>query len=338
MVYNPALDGLRALAVIAVVAYHFGYTSGGFLGVEVFFAISGYLITALLVSEHSRTSRIDLKDFWVRRIRRLMPALGFAVVGVSVLTGLVGEFAFLYDDLLGAVTYSTNWVLIGKDVSYFSSFERPSPLLHLWSLAIEEQFYLVWPVFIAVTLQRFRHSSVALMCVGGAVASTLLMALLYVPFTDPSRLYYGTDTRASGLLIGAAAAFLPKREIPGVVGGWAALGLAALALFISANSPWLFKGGFAVTAVFTCLVILATEYDNFLRKVLSLPLLVWVGVRSYSLYLWHWPVTVFTRAGIDTTLEGLPLLALRCILTVALAELSYTYIEKPLRRKRNTYA
>ncbi|MGH3108103.1 MAG: acyltransferase family protein, partial [Rubrobacter sp.] len=216
MPYRPGLDGLRAFAVIAVLLYHadLAWIPGGFLGVEVFFVISGYLITALLLAEWRLRGRIDLKTFWLRRARRLLPAL--YVLLVATLTFAVvflpGEIAGLRGDVLAALGYVTNWYLIFGQESYFEAVGRPSLLQHLWSLAVEEQFYLIWPPILALGLcigaTRLRRRRVLTVVIFGAVASAMAMALLYVPGVDPSRIYYGTDTRATGLLCGAALAFL----------------------------------------------------------------------------------------------------------------------------------
>ena len=207
--YLPGLDGLRAIAVGMVVLYHAGvaWLPGGFLGVEVFFVISGYLITALLLAERRQLGRIALGTFWFRRARRLFPALSLLLVAVLtfVVLWLPGEVARVRGDALAALGYVTNWYYIFRQLSYFEAVGRPSPLQHLWSLAIEEQFYLLWPPLLILLLPRWprRHILAALVA---AAASTLLMAFLYQPHADPSRVYYGTDTRAAGLLFGSALA------------------------------------------------------------------------------------------------------------------------------------
>src|ERR671913_366524 len=214
--YSPGLDGLRALAVMAVLLYHadLGWIPGGFLGVEVFFVISGYLITALLLSERRHEGSIDLKNFWLRRARRLLPAL-YVLLVVTLAFAVVflpGEVVGLRGDVLAAFGYVTNWFLIFGQESYFEAVGRPSVLQHLWSLAVEEQFYLIWPIVLAVGLgigaTRLRRRRVLIVTLAGAAASAVAMALLYAPGVDPSRIYYGTDTRATGLLVGAALAFL----------------------------------------------------------------------------------------------------------------------------------
>src|ERR687893_4241 len=213
--YMPGLDGLRALAVIAVLLYHAGlsWIPGGFLGVEVFFVISGYLITAMLLAEWRVRGRVDLKAFWLRRARRLLPAL-YLLLLVTLAYPVVflpGEVAGLRNDALAAFGYVTNWYLVFGQESYFEAVGRPSLLKHLWSLAVEEQFYLLWPPVLAVGLsvgaKRWRQRRVLIVALAGAVTSALLMVILYRPEADPSRIYFGTDTRATGLLLGAALAF-----------------------------------------------------------------------------------------------------------------------------------
>src|ERR671916_2581975 len=214
--YSPGLDGLRALAVIAVLLYHaeLPFIPGGFLGVEVFFVISGYLITALLLAEWQKRGRIDLKTFWIRRARRLLPAL-YVLLVVCLAYAVVflpGEVAGLRGDVVAAFGYVTNWYLIFGQESYFEAVGRPSLLKHLWSLAVEGQFYLIWPPVLAFGLAigatRPRRRRTLILGLAGAVASAVAMALLYQPGVDPSRIYFGTDTRANGLLCGAALGFM----------------------------------------------------------------------------------------------------------------------------------
>jgi peptidoglycan/LPS O-acetylase OafA/YrhL len=214
--YLPGLDGLRALAVIVVLLYHadLPWLPGGFLGVEVFFVISSYLITALLVAEWRQHGRIDLKAFWFRRARRLLLAL-YLLLAVTLAYAVVflpEEVTGLRSDVIAALGYVTNWYLVFGHESYFEAIGRPSLLKHLWSLAVEEQFYLLWPPVLAVGLsmgaRRWRERRVLLVALSGAAASAVLMGALYRPEADPSRLYFGTDTRATGLLMGAALALV----------------------------------------------------------------------------------------------------------------------------------
>ncbi len=370
----PGLDGLRALAVVAVLLYHAGlaWIPGGFLGVEVFFVISGYLITALLVTEWRQRGRINLKTFWLRRARRLLPAL-YLVVAATLAYAVVflpGEVAGLRGDALSAFGYFTNWYLIFGNESYFEAMGRPSLLRHLWSLAVEEQFYLLWPPVVAfgasLGAQRWRLRRLMFVSLAVAGVSALAMALMYVPEIDPSRIYYGTDTRAAGLLIGAALAFVwrpgervsregcvrlgrPRRVPSGgrlrrrwgwtlpalldVVGLAALGGLVFFCLRLDEFQPALYRGGFAAVSLTTAALILALAHPHARvgRFVLGWRPLRWVGERSYGIYLWHWPVFMVTRPGLDVPLEGPKLLALRLAVTLLLAHLSYRYVEQPVR-------
>jgi peptidoglycan/LPS O-acetylase OafA/YrhL len=369
--YSPGLDGLRAFAVIAVLLYHadLAWIPGGFLGVEVFFVISGYLITALLLTEWRQRGRIDLKTFWLRRARRLLPALYVLLVVILAfaVVFLPGEVAGLRGDVLAAFGYVTNWYLIFGQESYFEAVGRPSLLQHLWSLAVEEQFYLIWPPILALGLcigaTRLRRRRVLTVALFGAVASAVTMALLYVPGVDPSRIYYGTDTRATGLLCGAALAFLwspgdkyrpsetRHHRLPGRsrfrrrwgwtapllldVVGFAALGaLVWFCLNLGEFQPFLYCGGLALVGLATTATIMALVHPHALigSRFLGSAPLRWVGVRSYGIYLWHWPVFMVTRPDLDVPIDGLPLLTLRLTATVVLADLSYRYIETPIRR------
>lgn len=360
--YLPGLDGLRAVSVLAVMLYHAapGWLPGGFLGVEVFFVISGYLITSLLLSEHASRGRISLRSFWFRRARRLLPALFLLLAAVAFLAATFyrEEAAELRAQLVAALTYSTNWFQIAAGQSYFASVERPSPLQHLWSLAIEEQFYLVWPVLLVVVLGAARRTRrgldrvrpavpgwVLALIGAGAGASALLMAHLYRPALDPSRVYYGTDTRAQGLLLGALLAFVwqppgrraervrrpaPVDDAIGLVG---LLGLAWAFLRFAESDRFVFRGGLTLVSVLSVLAIIGVVNPSTLlaRHALGNRLLAAVGRRSYALYLWHWPIYVFTRPGLDLPLSRGTALALRFALTFAAAEVSYRYVEVPIR-------
>jgi peptidoglycan/LPS O-acetylase OafA/YrhL len=373
----PGLDGLRALAVIAVLLYHadLAWIPGGFLGVEVFFVLSGYLITALLLAEWRQHGRIDLKGFWFRRARRLLPALYLLLVvtlAYAVLF-LPDEVARLRGDVAAAIGYVTNWYLILGHQSYFEEMGRPSLLKHLWSLAVEEQFYLLWPPVLTVAISlgaaRWRERRGLFIALAGAATSAALMAILYQPDVDPSRIYYGTDTRATGLLIGSALAFLwaPGRagETPAppttrahrllhirrrgqlrrrwgwtvpllldVVGLAALGGLVLFCLRLGEFDPFLYQGGLASVGLVTAAVIAVVAHPSTRlgSVVLGWGPLRWLGVRSYGIYLWHWPVFMVTRPQLDVPLTGLPLLGLRLAATVLLAHLSYRYVEKPIRQ------
>ncbi len=366
------LDGLRAIAVLAVVVYHAGIggLSGGFLGVEVFFVISGFLITALLLAEHRLTGRIDPIAFWLRRARRLLPALFFLLAVCLAFAVLVvpDEIAQLRSDALAALAYVTNWHLIAGEQSYFESIGRPSLFIHLWSLAIEEQFYLFWPIALAVLLLAGRRVALALTLLGAA-ASAVWMALQFDPSLDPSRIYYGTDTRLTGLLLGAALAFvwvptasslpsassarLSRRKrrrllaAAAAAGRWgdvrlgraldlvgvaALVGLAAFFVGADAFEPFLYQGGLALLALVTVALIAAVVHPRArIGRAVDLDPMRWIGTRSYSIYLWHWPIFALSRPELDLPIGPLPALVLRLVLTAGLAEVSYRFVETPVR-------
>jgi peptidoglycan/LPS O-acetylase OafA/YrhL len=354
----PALDGIRAVAVVGVLAFHGGvsWATGGFLGVDAFFVLSGYLITALLLAEWTRSGgRIDLAAFWGRRARRLLPALLLVVTAVAVGARALlppEEVRLLRGDGIAALLYVANWRMIFRGGDYFSDTAAPSPLEHTWSLGIEEQFYLVWPLVLALVL--FRRSAartsvrtrlwalVAVCCVGAA-ASTAALATTYSA-ADPGRAYYGTDTRGAAILVGAALAALLALRPPGPVrAGWRRVGLGALAAVGAAGFAWaathlsgtdevLYHGGMAATALAVVAVIahVALVPSGWSARLLSLPPLPQLGRISYGVYLWHWPV--FIAANADRTgIEGLTLFAVRCVLTVGIATVSYVLVERPVQ-------
>jgi peptidoglycan/LPS O-acetylase OafA/YrhL len=347
--YLPGLDGIRAIAVLAVIAYHlnFGWASGGLLGVQVFFVLSGYLITDLLVAEYRRHQGIVLKQFWLRRARRLLPALFvvlFVTVGWATLFDRV-QLTALRSDLPSSIFYFSNWWFIFHHVSYFARFGPPSPLGHLWSLSIEEQFYLIWPLLVLAALRWIRSKqTIILLTLGVAAVSAVEMGLLYAatPNADPTRVYDGTDTRAFALLIGAALAFgLPRNRTfapitPGatrvlnVVGAVGLVGIFVMFWRTNQYDSFLYEGGMVLLAVLTAMVIGVTVHPGSrLQTVLGWEPLRWVGERSYAIYLWHYPVIVLT-----TPLNARPS-ALRATLqigvTFVLAALSWRYIEEPVR-------
>ncbi len=347
--YLPALDGLRAIAVVAVMIYHAdeGWLQGGYLGVEVFFAISGYLITALLITEYERTGTIDLVGFWKRRARRLLPALGALLGGVAVLALFTARDALadLTGQAVAALAYVMNWSLILTEQSYFESFGRPPLLQHLWSLAIEEQFYLLFPlIFIGGRRLMGRRATLGLVVLA-AVASTTFMWSAFDPTVDPSRLYYGTDSRAAGILVGVALAMVwrpwssmgPVRTaaIPDLV-GLVGMGVLLTQFWVlGAYQPRLYQGGFLLIAIATCAVVGAVVTPgSLLATPLSWKPLRWIGARSYGLYLWHWPLFMVLRPGVDTIVGDPWLTLVRIGATVAIAEISYTYVEQPIREGR----
>ena len=362
---QPGLDGLRAVAVVAVLLWHaeVGVVRGGFLGVESFFVVSGYLITALLWSERSTTGRTSLAGFWLRRARRLLPALYLLllVVLVALVVGWWDLVARARGDAIAAAVYVSNWYQLASERSYFAETGQASPFKHLWSLAVEEQFYLIWPLLFLALLALWRGDrvKVAATVAGLAAASGLAMALAFalredpspgVPY-DPSRLYYGLDTRAGGLLLGCALALLwrpwerspdavPMVEVGRRLPSWAAdlAGLGGGALLVlcfwrlGEGSPLVYLGGLQLVALTTSLVIVgATRPGSLTGRVLGARPLVAIGRRSYSLYLWHWPVYVVTRPELDLPWSSGPTLVLRLALSAGLAELSYRYVEVPVR-------
>jgi peptidoglycan/LPS O-acetylase OafA/YrhL len=345
----PGVDGLRALAVAAVVAYHAGagWLPGGFLGVDVFFVISGYLITSLLLAEHRASGSIDLVRFWMRRARRLLPALVvmIAVVLAAMLVLHHDEVGRLRGAVVSSLLYVGNWYLVFADQSYFAEFGRPPVFRHLWSLAVEEQFYLLWPPVLALGLVAIGRKRLLLVVATGIAAATALAWALFDPLVDPSRIYYGTDTRGGGLLVGVALAFVwpasrlgrATREgtppVLDVVGVAALAGLIGLMAWLGEFDPRLYQGGFLMVAVTTAVLLAVVAHPGSrVGRAFAWGPLVWIGVRSYGIYLWHWPVLVLTRAHHDVPFGGPGLVTLQVALTVGIAALSYRYVETPFRR------
>jgi peptidoglycan/LPS O-acetylase OafA/YrhL len=354
--YRPALDGIRAIAVLAVIAYHLGYgrARGGFLGVDVFFVLSGYLITSLLLAEQARTGAIDFVAFWFRRARRLLPALFLMLIAVAFWVGISTapfELEMRREDIIWTLFYGANWHFIATGQDYFAQFTSASPLLHTWSLAIEEQFYIAWPLIVAAALWlgRRRPAVVAAVCLVGIAVSVAVMALLYDP-GDPSRAYYGTDARMHELLVGALLGVLldaysgspvirmARRVAPAMA---MTAGLALLLTFtLLSDSDLIYYRGLSLgVAVAAAALIFGVETApaGLPARLLSLAPAAWVGRISYGLYLWHWPVilAVTTAWGpfrlipqsLGTNLE-------RVALTFAVATCSFYLLEQPIRRGR----
>ena len=363
--YFPALDGIRALAVIAVVLYHLGGTlmPGGFLGVTVFFVISGYIITTLLLHEYASTERIDLKAFWVRRIRRLLPAVLALIAGTAALCTVFNHVMLtkMRPDIIPSVFFVNNWWQIAHNVSYFSALGDPSPLTHFWSLAIEEQFYLVWPVVLLVLMgTRMRKRTVRRGVLLAAAASAIAMVVLYNPAQDPSRLYYGTDTRAFSLLLGVWLAFIPRSQMtprhlmnflfpkrfakqpardPNVparsldlIGGVGLIGLMALFFLSNGYTSFQYRGGMLLCSLFTLMLIAAAvQPTGFFERILAVKPLVWIGKRSYSIYLWHYPLLLLMNPASDLTQDPWWQTLTQLAIVLAAAELSYRFVETPFR-------
>ncbi|MEZ5183097.1 MAG: acyltransferase family protein [Acidimicrobiales bacterium] len=356
----PALDGLRGAAVAAVLAYHLDHLAGGYLGVDLFFVLSGFLITSLLLAERAGQGRVVLADFWARRARRLLPALLLFLLGVAAFAQWIArpvDLDAIRGDALATLLYVANWHDIAQGQSYWDISLAPSPLQHTWSLAIEEQFYVLWPLAFAwlaavATRRRAAAERVVLVVAGvGAALSAALLVGLHAAGASDSRLYQGTDTRAAALLLGAAlAAWHRSRPVGGerevararAVGGVAALALGALWIGLDGTSPWLYRGGLAVASVLATVVIAAVVRGGGpLARALSVAPLRFLGTISYGLYLWHWLVfqAVDARNGRlpllgDRVLDGIALDGLKLGLSFALALASFWLVEQPIRRSR----
>ena len=355
----PGLDGLRGIAVLAVIIYHADVSMlvGGFLGVDVFFVLSGFLITALLIDELTHTNTVDRARFYMRRIRRLMPAL-FLVLFFSVLVSGLFVLDAAYHvrrDLPWAVTFVLNWSYLFFEQSYFVNISRPPLLQHLWSLSVEEQFYVIWPILL-VALYKVKIGNIAprvkifTASIVLALASTAWMVHLSVsngfPIpNDPSRVYFGTDTHAMGLLIGcAAAAFwrpdrLNERLTPDratAMNGLGVLSIAGLAyffLYVSELNEFLYRGGFLVLSILTAILVVVAAHPGLkFGSRLGNPVLKWFGDRSYGIYLWHWPIFVLMRSGIDIQWPEPVAFVAKIAIVLVIADLSYRFVEMPIRQ------
>ncbi len=372
--YIPALDGIRGVAIIVIMGYHGGVflTSGGFYSLDTFFALSGFLITSLLISEWQRSTTIRLGRFWARRARRLLPAMLVMLLGVALFAAFLvpaGTYPTLRGDAYSALFYFANWHFIANGSNYFNQTALTSPLTHTWSLAVEEQFYLIWPLVVLGVFKLWRSTRALLaVCITGALASAIEMALLYSP-GDVDRLYYGTDTRAQSLLVGAALAaslslWADHRRRAGALpalidraarqlGGdpaWAAqtvrgraaalaVGVAGVALsallwtLVTYNDAFAYRGGFLLAALATTAVLFSVvcAQRSILARCLSVTPLRYVGRISYGMYLWHFPLFIFIDNA-RTGLTGYPLFAVRVALTLAVASASFYVIERPIRQ------
>ncbi len=348
--YMVGLDSLRGLAILGVILYHinFNWMPGGFLGVTVFFVLSGYLITDILAMEWKRNKRIDLKKFWLSRARRLLP--GMLVMLVMTLAWITIFHSSLLEkmrgDSLAALFYVSNWWYIYHKLSYFDNFNQISPLNHFWSLAVEEQFYVVWPFIISLGLYYIKKQSrmILLICLG-AFASALAMAILYEPGVDPSRIYYGTDTRAFSLLIGAVLALvwpsnrlankiIPKaRFILDVVGGIALIIILAMFWKTNQYDPFLYKGGMVLLSIATALLVANLAHPaSRIAQFLRFRPLRWVGIRSYGIYLWHYPILTLTTPKVNAGDFSIIRAILQFLLIILIAQISWKFIEKPIRQ------
>jgi peptidoglycan/LPS O-acetylase OafA/YrhL len=349
----PGLDGIRAIAVVAVLIFHADATwlPGGFLGVDVFFTLSGFLITSLLLAELDAHDGIRFGRFYLRRARRLLPALFVVLIATSLLAVTVARDAAeqVREDVVAAFFYVTNWWYVFGDQSYFEVTGRPPMLQHLWSLAVEEQFYLVWPLLVFALWRVGRRRGVLVGAVLGALGSTALMAVLALQAGvldggDTSRVYFGTDTHAMTLLVGAALAVLwqPRRISSALtergrtaVAALGGVGLVALVIIfrtVDETSTVLWLGGFLVIGLVTAMAVASAAITGTaVATVLAMQPLRWLGERSYGIYLYHWPIFMVLRPGIDVATEGWPVQVARFALTFAVAELSYRFVEMPVR-------
>ncbi|OUB25918.1 acetyltransferase [Bacillus thuringiensis serovar yunnanensis] len=348
--YMAAIDSLRGIAILAVIVYHinFNWLPGGFLGVTVFFVLSGYLITDILIAEWEQYKVINLKEFWLRRARRLLP--GMIVMLVIVLAwitlfnnSLLGK---IRGDVLAALLYISNWWFIYHKVSYFDNFGQQSPLNHFWSLAVEEQFYLIWPLFLTFCFCFIKKKShiIRLILLGG-IMSALGMAIMYQPDVDPSRVYYGTDTRTFSLLIGAVLALVwPSRQLSKTIIAPARWGLdiaggisliLILVMFWKVNQydSFVYYGGMLLLSIVTAILVAVLAHPaSLLNKLLKFKPLHWIGVRSYGLYLWHYPIFVLTSPIGEGGQTHVIRFIFQLLLSFIMAQLSWKFIENPIRQ------
>jgi peptidoglycan/LPS O-acetylase OafA/YrhL len=352
--YIPAIDGLRALAVIAVMFYHLGFSwiPGGFLGVDLFFVISGYVITRLLLDSIAQSGGLDLRGFYIARARRLLPALLFTVVTTTIAIGIWAPDTIkrFVTDMPFALTGTMNWWLVAREQDYFESIGRPPLLQHTWSLAVEAQFYLVWPLILYFILKRLGKNRIpfAALLIAAASGITLLIVSLSLDASsssDVSHIYFGTDTHSIGLFLGAALAvsWIPQNFTTTLtkqaqnfidgVGVFGFIGILATFLFIDESDPTLYKIAFPLAAIFGAAIIMSVVHPaSRFAPVLENPVLLWIGQRSYAIYLWHWIIFQVTRPTVDLAGQTWALYSLRILIVFALADISLRYVEIPIRR------
>ena len=352
--YIPAIDGLRALAVIAVMFYHLGFSwiPGGFLGVDLFFVISGYVITRLLLDSIEQSGGLDLRGFYLARARRLLPALLFTVITTTIAIGIWAPDTIkrFISDLPFALTGTMNWWLVAKEQDYFESIGRPPLLQHTWSLAVEAQFYLVWPLILYFILKRLGKNRIpfAALLIAAASGIALLIVSLSIDASnssDVSHIYFGTDTHSIGLFLGAALAvsWIPQNFTTNVskkaqdfidgVGIFGFIGILATFLLINESEPTLYKIAFPLAAIFGAAIIMSVVHPaSRFAPILENPVLIWIGQRSYAIYLWHWIIFQVTRPTVDLAGQTWALYSLRILIVFALADISLRYVEMPIRR------
>jgi peptidoglycan/LPS O-acetylase OafA/YrhL len=352
--YIPAIDGLRAIAVMAVLFYHLGFKwiPGGFLGVDLFFVISGYVITRLLLDSIERSGGLDLRAFYLARVRRLLPALAFMLVTTAIAVGIWAPDTikrFLIDTPF-ALTGSMNWWLVGHHLDYFEAIGRPPLLQHTWSLAVEAQFYLVWPLILLVILKFFGKkrvsiASLAIAAISGITLMIVSFSLDAASASKVSHVYFGTDTHSIGLFLGAALAvsWIPQNFKTDVskkaqdfidgIGVFGFLGILATFLLIDETKPALYKIAFPLAGLFAAAIITSIVHPaSRFAPILQNPVLLWIGERSYAIYLWHWVIFQVTRPEVDLAGASWAMYALRILIVFALADISLRFIELPVRR------
>jgi len=352
--YIPAIDGLRALAVIAVMLYHLGFTwiPGGFLGVDLFFVISGYVITRLLLDSIEQSGGLDLRGFYLARARRLLPALIFTVTTTTIAIGIWAPDTIkrLLTDMPFSLTGTMNWWLVARHQDYFESIGRPPLLQHTWSLAVEAQFYLLWPLILYFILKRLGKSRIpiAALVIAAASGITLLLVSFSLDASNASKVshvYFGTDTHSIGLFLGAALAvsWIPQNFTINVskkaqdfidgIGVFGFIGIIATFLLIDETKPTLYKIAFPLAGIFGASIIMSVVHPaSRFAPILQNPILVWIGQRSYAMYLWHWIIFQVTRPSVDLAGQMWALYALRILIVFALADISLRYVEQPIRR------
>jgi peptidoglycan/LPS O-acetylase OafA/YrhL len=351
--YIQSVHGLRAVAVIAVLLYHLGidWIPGGFLGVDLFFVISGYVITGLILDSIERSGGLDLRAFYLSRIRRLIPALIAMVVFTTIYIGVYAPETVrrFLNDLPYVFTGTMNWALVNRQQDYFEAIGRPPLLQHTWSLAVEAQFYLIWPLVLLFVLRYFGKKNISFVALAIALASGFALFIYSVQIdireSAVSHVYFGTDTHSIGLFLGAALAVSWKpqnltREISkraqdfvDLIGVFGLLGLLSAFLFINENDPTLYRVAFPLTAIFGCATLISVIHPaSRFAPILSTKPALWIGERSYGIYLWHWIVFQLTRPSLDLVGDDWALYSLRVLIVFALADISYRYIETPVRR------
>ena len=349
----PAIDGLRAVAVLAVIFYHLGFAwiPGGFLGVDLFFVISGYVITRLLLDSIQRSGGLDLRGFYLARIRRLLPALLFMIVSTALFVGVWAPEAIkrFLSDLPYVLTGTMNWALVNRHQDYFESIGRPPLLQHTWSLAVETQFYLVWPLILLLVLKRFGRAMIpkaalAIAAISGGFLLALSFRLDAGSTAGVSHVYFGTDTHSIGLFLGAALAvsWVPQnlrtnisqraQDFIDAIGVIGLLGILACFLFINESDATMYRIAFPLAGIFGCAIITSLVHPaSRFAPVLATKPILWIGERSYAIYLWHWIIFQVTRPSVDLAGQTWALYALRLLIVFALADISLRWVELPFR-------